>query len=543
MLLNILIFLFALSLLIVSHEFGHFLGARLSGVKVEKFALGFGPPLVKFTLKETVLLLCLIPLGGYVKLAGDQRGASHYEDYEFFSKPVGVRARIVFFGPLFNFILAFFIFWGIFIVGFPSSQPIIGKIIRYAPIPKSEFTSEELEKLKENNLIYEGDREKYFAWNISELNLERLKSLGLAQNQIHMLVSAYANSLRATAKENFSSEEITILIQKGLATHKLIYWNYYQEDLEEKLSQLKGIDTSHLFRILKKHYYPAYRAGLKEGDKILEVNGEKVRSWQELSQLIRKSSSSLTFKVLREGKEVLIKVNPYRFTFKNLWGEEEQIAIVGIGSQVIEGNFVISFFKAWERVGELCFIIGKSLLLLILKKLPLKEAIAGPIGVGFLTAKIAKAGSIPLFNLVGILSLSLGIINLFPFPVLDGGHLSLMFLEKLRRRPLSEKYEEIINRIGLSVLVTLMIVVSYNDIMRLRRRVPEISYSLAKRLSRAEIVKELTDDSKYIFWEVSEEELKERLKSSSSLDIQKVLNSWKNSIKVIRVRIENEQES
>ncbi|HDN86612.1 MAG: RIP metalloprotease RseP [Candidatus Omnitrophota bacterium] len=540
MLLNILIFLFTLSLLVVSHEFGHFLGARLSGVKVEKFALGFGPPLVKFNLKETTLLVCLIPLGGYVKLAGDQRGASHYEDYEFFSKPVGVRAKIVFFGPLFNFILTLLIFWGIFTTGFPSSQPIIGKIIKYAPIPKSEFTFKELEKLKENHLVYEEDREKYFAWTIPKINLERLKSLGFTQYQIQAVVSAYGDSLRAVAKKNFSSEEVATLVQKGLASHKLIYWSYPRKNLEEKLSQLKGVDTSHLFKILEKYSYPGYRAGLKEGDRILEVNGKKVRSWQELSQLIRESNSLLTFKILREDKELLVKVNPYRFTFKNPWGEEEQIAIVGIGSKVVEGNFVVSFFKAWGRMGELCFIIGKSLLLLILKKLPLKEAVAGPIGVGFLTVQVAKAGLVPFFNLVGVLSLSLGIINLFPFPVLDGGHLFLMLLEKLKKKPLSEKCEEVVNRIGLSILVALMVIVSYNDIIRLRERTPKISYSLAKRLSQVGIVKEIENDGDYIFWEVSEKELKEKLKDISSLDTQKVLSSWRNSLKVIRVRLDNE---
>ncbi len=131
---SVLAIIIIFSILIVAHEFGHFLAARISGVKVEQFAIGFGPVLFKIKGRETIFLVCLFPLGGYVKLAGDTRSESKGEVFEFLSKAPGVKMRIVFAGPLFNYLLAFFLFWGSYtFLGFPSHLPVIGQVLEGYP--------------------------------------------------------------------------------------------------------------------------------------------------------------------------------------------------------------------------------------------------------------------------------------------------------------------------------------------------------------------------------------------------------------------------
>ncbi len=345
--LNFLIFIVILSVLIISHELGHFIAARLSKIKVEKFAIGFGPPLIKFKVKETYILICLIPLGGYVKLAGDTKSEHKGFDYEFLSKPCGVKARVVLFGPLFNYLLAFLIFWGIFVLGCPYPTTLVGKV-------------------------------------------------------------------------------------------------------------LDG--------------YPAKTAGIREGDRILEVNGEKVDNWLQLQEKIKKSKDKVVFTILRGGEIVKIKVVPTKEKMQDILGRKRERVVVGISAssevKIVRENFIVAFFKGGGRVVYLTWLVIQGLFLTITGRVPLKEAVAGPVGIYYITQQTAKLGGIALLNLMGILSVTLAVINLFPVPVLDGGHLFFFLIEKIRGKPMSEKWENLITQIGLALIISLAVFVFYNDIIR-----------------------------------------------------------------------------
>lgn len=352
MIFNLFAFLFVIGLLLIPHELGHFLAARLSGIKVERFSIGFGPPLFKFKWKETLFLVCLIPLGGYVKMAGEKREECQGKDYEFFSKPLGIRSRVVFSGPLANIVLGFFIFWIIFMIGVPILQPVVGDVLKD---------------------------------------------------------------------------------------------------------------------------YPAYEAGIKKGDYIISINGKKVENWFDVSKLIKENKGKyIEIVVLRNGEKKKIVVFPQIKKMKDIFGREREFPFVGIKAssqfKIVKFNPFVAFFKSLEKIGIITIMLFKSLFFIILGILPFKEAIAGPLGIFQITSQVAHQGILPLMDTVGILSIVLAIINLFPIPVLDGGYLVFFLIEKIRKRPLSEKTENLVIQIGMAILVILFILATYSDILRLWKR-------------------------------------------------------------------------
>lgn len=344
---NILIVIVVFSILIVIHEFGHFIAAKRSGVKVEKFAIGFGPALLKMKGKETEFLLCLFPLGGYVKLAGDNPREREGFNYEFLSKAPGVRMRIVFAGPLFNYFLALVLFWIIAITGFPYPAAVVGKV-------------------------------------------------------------------------------------------------------------LDG--------------YPAQAAGVKVGDKVLEVNDKGVDTWQDMAGIIYESKEKIELKIQRNGKSVFVEVPLRKKEVADDFGRKKSVSIIGIAAssetKIIKYGFFKGLVKGAQALFGLTFLIIKGFVFIILGIVPFKEAMAGPIGIYYITSEAVKVGVAVVLQLMAVLSVSLAVVNLFPVPVLDGGHLFFFFMEKLRKKPLKEETEDILTRIGLTFIVLLIAFVFYNDIVR-----------------------------------------------------------------------------
>lgn len=335
------------SVLVVIHEFGHFIVAKRSGVKVEKFALGFGPALFKKKWQETDFLICLFPLGGYVKLAGDSRQECKGRSYEFLSKPTGIKAKIVFAGPLFNYLLALVIFCIIAWVGFPYLDAVVGSVL---------------------------------------------------------------------------------------------------ED------------------------YPAETAGVEEGDRVLAVNGKDVQHWADMAQLIYQANEKINLRIEREGEIISLDVPLRQKEIADDLGKKKNVSIIGIGAssevKIIKYGFPQALIKGAQNLFKLTFLVIKGFIFMILGIIPFKDAVAGPIGIYYITSEMVKIGIVATLHLVAALSVSLAIINLFPIPVLDGGHLLFFFLEKLRGKPISEKVEENLTRASLGVLILLIAFVFCNDISR-----------------------------------------------------------------------------
>ena len=519
---SILITILIFSLLIVIHEFGHFIAAKRAKVKVEQFSIGFGPPLLKIKGKETTFLICIFPLGGYVKLAGDTRTGRKGLDYEFLSKPVGVRARIVFFGPFFNLLLTFSIFWLIFtIFGFPSSKPVVGEVIKYGLLEKSEFKPDTLQQLKDAQILQEiGDAQGkiiYAGWVLAEDQAQNLQSAGFAEKESKPLLKAWESSSRLTHKDRFSKDLLDRLVDKNIVSQKLLYWTVADEqELKDKLTENKIQNSKKVLAALHKSEFPAYRAGLKGDDLILEIDGEKVNSWKKMSELIKESKDRLTLTVLRDGRQEIIEVIPETVTIKKGILEEEEVSVIRILSKEVKGNVLMSFVKAGEKLFNLTKTIVEGFALLITKKVPFQEAVAGPIRIGAFTAEVAKRGVVALFDFAGMLSLSLAIINLFPFPVLDGGHLLFMLIEKLRRKPLAQKKEDVLTQIGIVVLISLMLFVCYNDILKVSSGRASLTQEQFQQLKEKGLAEEIEDDSGYVFWNIAgKDKLTERLSESN----------------------------
>jgi regulator of sigma E protease len=348
---SLVTFLIIFGVLIIVHEFGHFVIAKLQGVRVERFSLGFGPRLLKKKKNGTEYSINAIPLGGYVKLAGDNLEEYKGNPDEYFSKTPSQRAAIIFFGPFLNYILGFLCFWLIFFVGYPALTTKIG----------------------------------------------------------------------------------------GL---------------------LDG--------------YGAKEAGLEVGDKIISIDGRHVESWDDLQALIYSKEFLAQVKIsfLRDSKEYEINIKLKEKQLDDQLGSKRKVGLLGITPFLDETiklkyGFWQSFILSLKKTGNLTMMTSKAIWRMVTGKLSLRESVTGPLGIFYIASKAAHIGIIAVLHLIAVLSVSLAIFNLLPLPILDGGHILLLAIEKLRGRALSLKVERIITQIGMTLIVSLAIFVTYNDILRL----------------------------------------------------------------------------
>ena len=340
-----------LGILVFVHELGHFLLAKKLGVGVLKFSLGFGPMLVGKKIGETVYQIAVFPLGGFVKLIGENPEEEVKEEdlpRSYSNQPVWKRALIVSAGPFFNFFLASVLFSTINLFGIP-----------------------------------------YFPSKIGE-------------------------------------------VSPGL---------------------------------------PAEKAGLAKGDLILSIDGKEVSKWEEVSKTIRSSQGKELRMKIKRGNEVIeLRVSPKPSTQKNIFGEEIQTFIIGITPfdeiLVEKVNPIVAigigFSQTWAGI-KLTYM---TIIKLIGRVIPAKT-IGGPILIAQLAGEQAKRGLVSLVLFMAILSINLGVINLIPIPILDGGHFLFLGLEAILRRPLSIKKMEIAQQVGLIFIILLMLFAFYNDLIRI----------------------------------------------------------------------------
>jgi regulator of sigma E protease len=346
---SLIIFLLILSVLIVVHEFGHFIIAKKMGVRVEQFSLGFGKVLFRKKKGGTEYSISAIPLGGFVKMAGDNPVEYSGKPDEYFSKAPGKRFWIIFFGPLLNYILAILIFWMIFFAGYPTLTTKIGGLI-----------------------------------------------------------------------DNFGAKE----------------------------------------------------AGLKVGDRIAYIDGEKTENWEDLQKIIysKRETASVNISFLRDGKELSAVVKLKSQVLEDQIGQKHKLSLLGVTpfDEIVKvrHGFWESFGLGLNKSWDLTLMTYKALGRMVTGGLSMRESMTGPLGIFFITSKAAQLGVVAVLHLMAVLSLSLAIFNLLPLPILDGGHIALLALEKIRKRALSVKVDDIVNKAGLSFILFLVIFVTYNDIVR-----------------------------------------------------------------------------
>lgn len=347
---SILTFLVVLGVLVLVHEFGHFIVARMCGVQVETFSLGFGPKILSKKVGATEYCLSVVPLGGFVRMLGDDPNEEIPEeekDRSFLTQPVRKKIAIVFAGPLFNLLLALVIFSGVFMAGIPILTADVGEV------------------------------------------------------------------------------------QEGSA---------------------------------------AEEAGMRPGDKVISIEGSAINEWEEIrSTLQEHGGGELHFVVVRDDTQVDLQITPKMKEAKDIFGDPHPLWLIGIlpkGNQITKRyNPIEALYLGTGRTLEMISLNVVGIIKMIQGSIS-SDNIGGPIMIAQMAGKQASEGFLNIALFVAILSINLGIINLVPIPILDGGHLLFFTIEGIIGRPLSIKKRELAQQVGLFLIISLMVFAFYNDIMR-----------------------------------------------------------------------------
>jgi regulator of sigma E protease len=429
---TVLAFLFVLGVLIFVHELGHFLVARFYGVRVITFSLGFGPKLIKVRRGPTEYCISLIPLGGYVKLAGetvqDQRSG---EPDEFLSKSKWVRFQVYLAGPLMNLGLALVVVAVVLSLGadvplYQSSPPVIGTV--------SAGSAGEASGLKPGDRVMSVDGKKVDTWDA--LAMEYLPKAN-QELELGVLRDGQIQTIHITPRAAGKYEIGDI----GIGP----VWR----------PQFTQVNPGG----------PADRAGIKRGDVVVGLDGTRAVPRDQIIERIRSSPGQpIKLTIEREGEEQEVTVVPE---------SEAGIGMVRVLLSYFEVKRVdpgpiealkLSAKQNWDNT----VLIGKTLVGLVTRETPVRQ-LMGPIAIAELSGSAAELGIIELLNLMAMISLNLGLLNLMPVPVLDGGQIAIIAWEGLIRRDLSTRAKERILLAGAALIVLLMVTVIYNDISRLMR--------------------------------------------------------------------------
>ncbi|MEN3034577.1 MAG: RIP metalloprotease RseP [Aquificaceae bacterium] len=420
-------FLILVGVLVWFHELGHFLFAKLFGVKVEVFSVGFGPSVLQKKVGETIYRIGAIPLGGYVKLFGEE-GQENSPD-AFSAKPNWQKILIGFAGPLFNLILAVFLFATVFF----SKREVPSYLLE--PVVAGQVAEGSIaHKLG----IKPGDR-------IIELNSKSIQNWKELQDKLSR--SIFDKNWQAKVERN---GEVLNLELKGasLAKSGRVF------GIEPTIPPIIG-------RVVPNS--PASQVGLKPGDRVLSINSKPVNSWQELTKEIKNSkNNNLELELQRENQTINLTIVPQK-------DPKTQMPVIGIAPQIktsiIQTSLNQAISMGVQKTVELTSLTYRALYELLTGGVSL-NSLGGPITIAQLATDSAQQGIFTFLYMMALISVQLAIFNLLPLPVLDGGLILLYAMESLRRKPFSMKFKEMWMRVGYAFIIGLTIVVFLNDIFR-----------------------------------------------------------------------------
>jgi len=445
--------LVALGLLITFHEFGHYWVARRMGVRVLRFSIGFGKKLWSRKGRDgTEYVIAAVPLGGYVKMLDEREGEVRPDELgqAFNRKSVWARIAIVLAGPVFNLIFTLLAFWLMFLVGIPESRPIVGAVSGIAASAGIE----------------PGDR-------IVALNGESTDTWSHAI--LGLITPALDRDKVNVEVESADGEERQLVLDLGQ-----LKGSFEEEKTLEgigitpwraKLPAIVGEVSADS---------PAFQAGFKVGDRIISIDGEAVPDWAWVGALVQKHGSAgqpMNVTVERDGGELDLSVIPEErregaFSKRLILGVTNKPADADLQAQIDRAYFVHQYglfggFNAaasemWRLTGSTLGLLGRMLI----GSASVKN-LSGPISIAQFANSSANAGVSSFLFFLGAISLSLGILNLLPIPVLDGGHLLFYLIELVKGSPVSEQVQAKGQYVGLLALIGLMGIAFFNDILRL----------------------------------------------------------------------------
>ena len=449
---NILFIIFAaivlLGPLIAIHEFGHFWVARRMGVKVLVYSIGFGPKIFKWDAKDGVRYqLAIIPLGGYVRFADEREGEVAPEDipFAFNRQSAWRRMAIVAAGPVINLLFAVFLFWILYL---PASEQLNTRVGQVQPQSAAAQVG-----LQVGDRIIAVDGKPTDNWeSLNYALVERMGETGTIQVQAKRADQTQVFNL--PINEFMRHGDQTPLDQLGFMP--------YRPNIAPVIGEVSRGE-------------PAELQGLMAGDRITAVNGQATTQWTDVTTIVRASPKKLlTVKVLRANKPVQLEIMPK--TMRDAMGKE--YGYIGAGALVenykIPTEYIqtvqysplsalgMSIHKTWQLSVMTVKAIGKMVSGLIGL-----DNLSGPITIAKVAGQSAEMGWQAFFSFMALMSVSLGVLNLLPIPVLDGGHLVYYFIEALRGKPVSEQIQMLGLRIGIILLGTLMVLALFNDFARL----------------------------------------------------------------------------
>jgi len=441
-------FVIALGILVAVHEFGHFWVARKLGIKVLKFSVGFGKAIWSRTADDgTVYALGAIPLGGYVKMLDEGEGEVAEADLPraFNRQPLWKRSLVVLAGPMFNFFFAIAAYSLVFAGGVEGLTPVVGKVI--------EGSVAEADGFRSGDVLLTVDGRKLNSWQEQRLYLF---SKALARKTVHYEVET-ADGRQLTRSLNLANVPMSKidarLVAGGIG---LIGWYPEVPAVIDQVVSGK----------------PASSAGLQHGDLITAINDEQVHSWNDVVRLISASpGKSLQLSFSRNGLFESISITP-----EVAKEGEQEIGRIGISVQPVEVpedrlvNVNYGLMESLYRGTETTWMMSVLTLRMLAKMVTLEissKNISGPITIAQYAGKSAQVGFTSFILFLAIVSVSLGVLNLLPIPVLDGGHLLYYTIEAITRKPVSEKVMIMGQQVGILLLFLLMSLAVYNDLGRL----------------------------------------------------------------------------
>jgi regulator of sigma E protease len=445
---SILAYVAAVGILVTVHEFGHFIVARRVGIKVLRFSIGFGKPLWYWRRKgdETEYVISMLPLGGYVKMADEREGLVSEKDLPraYNRQSISKRLAVAVAGPFFNFVFAILAYWVIFMVGIPGLKPVVGYVIPGSPAavagmqPGDSFVS------------VAGDRTD--TW--SDVQVDLFQEV-LGSPAIAVQVQGSSGQLRELSIPIGDPRGLTdpnqMLVGLGLSV---------QPPLPAQIAEVAPDGT-------------AAASGLKAGDLILSADGKPVRYWQDMMGILRASPGrTLALVVERGGKrqDLPLKVGT---------ADDNGVAIghVGVAGPQTPGSFyeglaveqrynpLAALGQGFKRTAEMSWLTLRAGWNMLTGNVSLKS-LSGPIDIAQYAGYAAQSGLTSFLEFLAFVSISLGVLNLLPIPVLDGGHVLYLAAEAVKGSPLSERVEALGQRIGLALLLMLMGFAVCNDLIR-----------------------------------------------------------------------------